>query len=300
MQPTISSRRSLLQLCVVTVLLGTAFPPTSKGQEPDTGRLPGLQWRLIGPFRAGRVTAVAGVPNDPNIFYFGTPGGGAWKTSDGGQVWKPSFDKERVASIGALTVAPSDPRVVYLGTGEQTRGHGLYRSSDGGATWKNAGLEHLLFIQAIVVDPHDPNVVIVGGNSLGFGILWHPLPSWADTANRGIFKTTDGGKNWKKVFGQPHRSTHAVCGGISPGFRFGRVADRSDFGNHQIRRRRLNLGASTKQRVAGESAQANWHCGRGGNGWTALVRDHGSRLLSFRRWRRELAAVYERSTCGWR
>ncbi|MHB8499415.1 MAG: hypothetical protein ACYDCG_05425 [Candidatus Acidiferrales bacterium] len=149
------------------------------------------------------------MPNDPKIFYFGTPGGGAWKTSDGGQVWKPSFDKERVASIGALTVAPSDPRVVYLGTGEQTRGHGLYRSSDGGATWKNTGLEDLLFIQAIVVDPHDPNVVIVGGNSLGFGILWRPLPSWADTANRGIFKTTDGGKNWKKVFGD-HDSSGVV------------------------------------------------------------------------------------------
>ena len=209
MQPTSSRRRSVLQLCVVMVLLAIFLPPVSKGQEPDTGRLPGLQWRLIGPFRAGRVTAVAGVPGDPSIYYFGTPGGGAWKTSDAGQVWKPIFDKERVASVGALAVAPSDPHVVYLGTGEQTRGHGLYRSSDGGATWKSAGLEDLLFIQAIVVDPHDPNVVIVGGNSLGFGILWRPLPSWADTANRGIFKTTDGGKNWQKVFGD-HNSSGVV------------------------------------------------------------------------------------------
>jgi photosystem II stability/assembly factor-like uncharacterized protein len=155
------------------------------------------------------VTAVAAVPGDPSTYYFGTPGGGAWKTSDGGQVWKPIFDKERVASIGALAGAPSDPRVVYLGTGEQTRGHGLYRSSDGGATWKSAGLEDLLFIQAIVVDPQDPNVVIVGGNSLGVGILWRPLPSWADTANRGIFKTTDGGKSWQKVFGD-HNSSGVV------------------------------------------------------------------------------------------
>jgi photosystem II stability/assembly factor-like uncharacterized protein len=209
MQPTLSSRRSLLHLCVAMVLLAIVFAPPSKGQEPDTGRLPGLQWRLIGPFRAGRVTAVAGVVGDPSTYYFGTPGGGAWKTSDGGQVWKPIFDKERVASIGALAVAPSDPRVVYLGTGEQTRGHGLYRSSDGGATWKSAGLEDLLFIQAIVVDPHDPNVVIVGGNSLGIGMLWRPLPRWADTANRGIFKTTDGGASWQKVFGD-HNSAGVV------------------------------------------------------------------------------------------
>ena len=106
MQPTLSSRRSLLHLCVAMVLLAIVFAPASKGQEPDTGRLPGLQWRLIGPFRAGRVTAVAGVVGDPSTYYFGTPGGGAWKTSDGGQVWKPIFDKERVASIGALAVAP--------------------------------------------------------------------------------------------------------------------------------------------------------------------------------------------------
>ena len=209
MQPDLIGGRPLRQLCAVMVLLAIFFPLASKGEQPDTGMLPGLQWRLIGPFRAGRVTAVAGVPGDPSTYYFGTPGGGVWKTSDGGQVWKPIFDKQRVASIGALAIAPSDPRVVYVGTGEQTRGHGLYRSSDGGATWESAGLEDLLFIQAIVVDPQDPNTVVVGGNSLGFGILWRPLPSWADTANRGIFKTTDGGKNWRKVYGD-HDSSGVV------------------------------------------------------------------------------------------
>jgi photosystem II stability/assembly factor-like uncharacterized protein len=146
------------------------------------------------------VTAVTGVPGDPNVYYFGTPGGGVWKTSDGGQVWQPIFDQERVASIGALAVAPSDSRVVYVGTGEQTRGRGLYRSSDGGLTWTSAGLQDVLFIQAIVIDPRDPNIAVVAGNSIGFGILWQPLPRWAKTANRGIFKTTDGGKTWTKVF----------------------------------------------------------------------------------------------------
>ena len=209
MQPTFRGRRFVLQVCAVMSLLNAVSPRMSKAEEPDTTKLPGLQWRLIGPFRAGRVTAVAGVPGDPSTYYFGTPGGGVWKTSDSGQVWKPIFDKERVASIGALAVAPSDSQVVYVGTGEQTRGHGLYRSSDGGATWNGVGLEDLLFIQAIVVDPRDPNIVIVAGNTLGIGMLWRPLPSWVDTANRGIFKTTDGGKSWQRVFGD-HDSAGVV------------------------------------------------------------------------------------------
>src|SRR5258707_9791953 len=101
-------------------------------QQPDAGQFSGLKWRLIGPFRAGRVTAVAGVPGDPNTYYFGTPGGGVWKTNDAGQVWQPIFDKEHISSIGALAVAPSNPKILYAGTGEQTRGRGMYRSTDGG------------------------------------------------------------------------------------------------------------------------------------------------------------------------
>ncbi len=201
MRTTSACRPTHLRLFVVIAVFIAALPfNATAGEQPDAGQFSAMRWRLIGPFRAGRVTAVAGVPGDPNTYYFGTPGGGVWKTSDGGQVWHPIFDKERVASIGALAVAPSDSRVIYVGTGEQTRGHGLYRSSDGGMTWQSAGLEDVLFIQAIVVDPHDPNVVVVAGNSVGMGILWQPLPRWAHTANRGIFKTTDGGKSWKKVF----------------------------------------------------------------------------------------------------
>ena len=143
---------------------------------------------------------MAGVPGDPNTFYFATPGGGVWKTTDGGQVWRPIFDSVRVASIGSLAVAPSDPRVVYVGTGEQTRGNGIYRSNDAGATWQHVGLDDLLFIQSIVIDPIDPNVVVVAGNTVGVGLLWHPLPHWVNTANKGIFKTTDGGKTWRKVY----------------------------------------------------------------------------------------------------
>lgn len=185
-------------LCLTTI--SATLPVAGAAQQPSVSQFSALKWRLIGPFRAGRVTAVAGVPGDPTTYYFGTPGGGVWKSTDAGHVWEPIFDKEHVASIGALAVAPSNPHVVYVGTGEQTRGNGLYRSSDGGATWHKAGLDDVLFIQAIVVDPRDPNTAVVAANSVGMGILWQPLPRWAKTANRGIFKTTDGGKTWKKAF----------------------------------------------------------------------------------------------------
>ena len=171
----------------------------ARAQEIDSSQFSAMQWRLIGPFRGGRVTAVAGVPGHSDTYYFGTPGGGVWKTTNSGQVWRPIFDSERVASIGALAVAPSNSNVIYVGTGEQTTGHGMYRSDDGGGTWKNIGLQDVPYIQAVVVDPENPDVVVVGTNSIGFGILWLPLPASARTANRGIFKTTDGGKTWNKV-----------------------------------------------------------------------------------------------------
>jgi len=187
----------------VAILPGNLWSQLSNQEPIDSKLFSGMQgsmqWRSIGPFRAGRVTAVAGAA-DPNTYYFGTPGGGVWKTTDGGQVWRPIFDKERVASIGALAVAPSDSNVLYVGTGEQTRGNGVYRSTDAGVTWKNVGLQDVPFIQAIIVDPKNPDVAVVGGNSIGFGILWRPLPATAKTANRGIFRTVDGGKSWTKVF----------------------------------------------------------------------------------------------------
>ena len=194
---TLLSRSSRVLIALVLIALSVSL---LSAQQFDTKQLPGLKWRMIGPFRAGRVTAVSGVPGDGKIFYFATPGGGVWKTTSAGQVWKPIFDEPRVASIGSMAVSQSDPRVIYVGTGEQTRGQGLYRSNDAGATWKNVGLPDVLFMQEVLVDPRNPDVVVVAGNSLGMGLLWHPLPRWAFTANRGIFKTTDGGKNWKKVF----------------------------------------------------------------------------------------------------
>jgi photosystem II stability/assembly factor-like uncharacterized protein len=182
------TKRLLCPMLLTVVTMPGWLAPRACGQEVDVSLFSNLQWRLIGPFRAGRVTAVAGVPGDPAIYYMGTPGGGVWKTTDGGDVWKPIFDAEHVASIGAVTVAPSDPNIIYVGTGEQTPGNGLYKSTDGGATWTNVGLRETHYIQAIVVDPRDPKTVIVGAG----GDL-RPGPE------RGVFKTKDGGQTWTKA-----------------------------------------------------------------------------------------------------
>jgi len=168
-------------------------------QEMDTANLEALHWRLIGSFRAGRVSAVAGVPGNPNVYYFGTPGGGIWKTTDAGHVWDPIFDKEHVASIGALAVAPSDSSTIYAGTGEQTSGSGIYRSTDQGNTWMHAGLEDTRFIQAVIVDPHNPDVVIAGANSIGVFVYSRPSPTKVFSIARGVFKSDDGGKTWKQT-----------------------------------------------------------------------------------------------------
>lgn len=197
----IAPRPSRYMLAALSAILVSFISITPSCQaQADSRSFPGLKWRLIGPFRGGRVTTVAGVPGDPRTYYFGTPGGGVWKTTDGGRVWNPIFNQIRVPSIGALAVAPSASNVIYVGTGEQMRGKGMYRSSDSGMTWNRAGLGDLPYIQAILVDPHNPDIVVVGANSLGFTILWRPLPKAAMTDNRGVFKTEDGGKTWKKVY----------------------------------------------------------------------------------------------------
>ncbi len=161
----------------------------------------GLRWRLVGPFRAGRVAAVSGVPGGGDTFYFGGVDGGVWKTSDAGMVWKPLFDHEPVASIGAIAVAPSDPKVIYVGTGESdirsdlASGDGMYRSDDGGATWTHIGLENSRQISRILVDPNNAQTVYVGVLGDAYG------PS----GERGVYKSTDGGATWMRVLDKgPH------------------------------------------------------------------------------------------------
>ena len=155
----------------------------------------GLRWRLLGPFRGGRAVAVSGVPGDSTTFYFGAVDGGIWKTIDAGVMWTPIFDGQPVASIGALVVAPSDPKTIYAGTGESdiredlSTGTGMYKSSDGGATWTHIGLEETRQISRIAVDPQDANIVYVGALGHAYG----------PNNDRGVYKSVDGGAHWARV-----------------------------------------------------------------------------------------------------
>ncbi len=155
----------------------------------------GMRWRLIGPFRGGRALAACGVPGKPNLFYFGSVDGGVWKTTDAGRTWQPIFDVEGSPSVGALAVAPSNPEVIYVGTGEAdmrsdiTYGDGVYKSTDGGKTWTHVGLEDTRHIGRILIDPLDPQRVFVAALGHAYG----------PNSQRGVFRTTDGGKTWQKV-----------------------------------------------------------------------------------------------------
>ncbi len=154
-----------------------------------------MQWRDIGPYRGGRVLAVTGVPGDPYTFYAGAAAGGVWKTTDGGATWQPQTDKTTIMSVGAIAVAPSDHNTIYVGTGEAaprgdiTYGNGVYKSVDGGKTWSFLGLKDTRQIGALAVDPHNPDVVLVAALGHAFG----------PNAERGVFRSADGGKTWTKV-----------------------------------------------------------------------------------------------------
>jgi photosystem II stability/assembly factor-like uncharacterized protein len=155
----------------------------------------GLKWRDLGPSRGGRVVSASGVPGRPNEFYFGSVNGGVWKSIDAGRVWTPIFDSQPMASIGAISVAKSAPNTVYVGSGESSLrdsmgyGNGVYKSTDAGKTWTHLGLENTQHIGKIAIDPHNADIVFVAA----IGHLYAANP------DRGVFKTIDGGKTWKKV-----------------------------------------------------------------------------------------------------
>ena len=175
--------------------LGVFAGPGADDAQDASGLTPGLHWRMLGPFRGGRVAAVTGVPGRPNEFYFGAVNGGVWKSIDAGRVWTPVFDSQPVASIGAITVAPSAPDTVYVGSGESTLrdscgyGNGMYKSTDAGKTWTHLGLDETHHIGKVAVDPKDPNIVFVAA----IGKLYAASP------DRGVFRSKDGGKTWDKV-----------------------------------------------------------------------------------------------------
>ena len=154
-----------------------------------------MHWRQIGPTRAGRARALAGVPTQPNVFYIGFDNGGVWRSTDYGSTWEPLFDREPTGSIGAIGVAPSNPDIIYVGSGagiirpDLAVGDGMYRSSDGGKTWRHLGLRASQMIAMIDVDPKDPNRLFVA-------VLGHP---YGPNPERGIFRSTDGGETFQKV-----------------------------------------------------------------------------------------------------
>jgi photosystem II stability/assembly factor-like uncharacterized protein len=189
-------RRQFVRNVFFAVLFSFFFSSCAQAQQQvDSKIYGGMKWRLIGPFRGGRVLAVAGVPGDPNLYYFGAVGGGVWKTTDGGITWNPLFDKQGVSSIGGIAVAESDPNMIYAGTGEAcirgniSFGDGVYKSSDAGRTWTNIGLKDTRHIGAVIVHPTNPDVAFVAALGHAYGA----------NAERGVFRTRDGGKTWEKV-----------------------------------------------------------------------------------------------------
>jgi photosystem II stability/assembly factor-like uncharacterized protein len=168
---------------------------TTESAKPEDKLFKGMKYRLVGPFRGGRSLTAAGIPGDPTTYYFGATGGGVWKSTDGALTWSPLFDKEGTSSIGSIAVASSNHNVVYVGTGEAcirgniSHGDGVYKSLDGGKTWKNVGLKDSRAIGKVIINPNNPDNVFVAA-------LGHPF---GPNTERGIFRTTDGGKTWEKV-----------------------------------------------------------------------------------------------------
>ncbi len=183
-----------LSLALVGVSL-LALTCSALAQQVNPELYQELRWRLIGPFRAGRTVPAVGIPGQANVFYIGVNNGGVWKSTDYGRTWVPIFDDQPTGSIGALAVAPSDPNIIYVGSGEGLQrpdlsvGDGIYKSTDGGRTWQHLGLRDAQQIASIIVDPKDPNRLFVA-------VLGHP---YGPNAERGVFRSIDGGQSWQKV-----------------------------------------------------------------------------------------------------
>src|SRR5437764_9245991 len=180
---------------LVTVAYGATPPKSISPALPDASMLKGMQWREVGPYRGGRADAVVGIADQPNVYYFGSTGGGVWKTTDGAQSWKPVSDGFFGGTIGAVAVAPSDPSVVYAGTGEETirgnvsPGAGMWKSTDAGKSWTHIGLDDSQQIARIRVHPSNPDLLYVAALGHAFG----------PNDMRGVYRSRDGGDTWAKT-----------------------------------------------------------------------------------------------------
>jgi photosystem II stability/assembly factor-like uncharacterized protein len=187
--------RILATLIIAGALIAGSPVQVFAQQQYDASTYSGLRWRMIGPFRGGRVNGVTGVPGQPNTFYFGSVGGGVWQSNNSGRTWTPVFDSQPIASIGAIAVAPSSPNVLYVGSGEAdmrsqiSYGNGMYKSTDAGKTWAHIGLEGTRQIGRVLVDPKNPNIVFVAALGHAYG----PNPE------RGVYRSRDSGATWQKV-----------------------------------------------------------------------------------------------------
>src|SRR3569833_2885319 len=190
---TSSSSMTIVSRRLLAALLLFAAPAIQAQSSPSM--YSELRWRMIGPFRASRTKAAVGIPDQPNVFYIGAVDGGVWKTTDYGRTWTPIFDDQPSGSIGAIARAPSNPNVVYVGSGEGLQrpdlstGDGIYKSTDAGKTWTHLGLRDGQQIPMIAIDPRDANKVFVA-------VLGHP---YGPNEERGIFRSTDAGKTFQKV-----------------------------------------------------------------------------------------------------
>src|SRR5215510_5438876 len=186
-----------LLFSVLAMASVVAQQPQPSPPAKDSNPLKALQWRSIGPYRGGRVTAVAGVASQPMVFYFGATGGGVWKSTDGGINWEVISDGSvfGTGSVGAIGLSDSDPNTIYVGMGEPairgntSHGDGVYKSTDAGKTWKRIGLEDSRQISRIRVHPKNPEIVYVAAQ----GHVWGP------NETRGIYRSKDGGKTWERV-----------------------------------------------------------------------------------------------------